>query len=99
MERVLWAGRCLAAAVGADPGLLRCPREELGQGLGLRPLKAHYSFFPQPAALQHRPAWLSARGTGGWGWLRKTPTLPVSSLQRTLGQLQACKAKITPREA
>ena len=55
-EGVLCAGTCLRAPAGAEAGLLWCLREGPGQGLGLPPLKAHYSFSPQPAALQHRPA-------------------------------------------
>lgn len=33
----------------------------------LQPLEAHCSFSPQPAALQHRPAWRGARGRGVQG--------------------------------
>lgn len=98
-ERVLWAGRCLAAAVGAEPGLLRCPREGPGQGLGLRPLKAHYSFFPQPAALQHRPAWLSAGAQGLQGWPGGSPRLPCVLSPETTGAASGLQGKDNPKRS
>ena len=98
-EQVLWAGRCLAAAVGADPGLLRCPREEPGQGPGLRPLKAHYSFFPQPAALQHRPARLSAGAQGLQGWPGGSPHPPCVLSPENTGAASGLQGKDNPKRS
>lgn len=74
--------------------------EGRGQRLGLRPLKAHYSFSPQPTALQHRPAWLSIGPQGLQGWPGGSPSPPwvlSPGTQKSLGQLQACEAETAPR--
>lgn len=60
---------------------------EGGQGLGLQPLKAHYSFSPQPAALQHRPAGRSARGRGAAGLARQTLSKEECELSGHLGPI------------
>ena len=84
---------------GAEPGLLRCPREGPGQGLGLRPLKAHYSFFPQPAALQHRPAWLNAGAQGLQGWPGGSPRLPCVLSPETTGAASGLQGKDNPKRS
>lgn len=51
---------------GQRLGLCGASREGQKQGLGLRPLKVHYSFSPKPTALQQRPArLLGAQGLRG----------------------------------
>lgn len=99
----MWEGRgCYAQARGCEPAVgteaeLMGASWEGGQGLGLQPLKAHYSFSPQPAALQHRPAWLSARGRGDAGLARRRPGPPWVLSPGTMGLLQACQAGIVQR--
>lgn len=64
------------------------------------PLKTHYSFSPQPTALQHRPGWLSAGAQGLQGWPGGSPSPPwvlSPGTQRPWEQLQACETEMAPR--
>lgn len=90
------AQACVCEPAGGTEAGLRGAPWEGSQGLGLQPLKTHYSFSPQPTALQHgqRGSVPGAEGLQGWPGGGQAPLGPLS---RDHGRLQACQADVVQR--